>query len=139
MRLYFIDVPYVSSGLKRTYHKKLEVFSGEYDKNAANYSVVIDTIYKFKKGEWVKSSYTQYREFNMYIQTYIHSSMVTLQGNFAFTSPELAQAAKLMLIQKMGITYKKKLKELEELFSRNVPNIDKPLQLLKKDYPEYFV
>ena len=29
MRVYFIDPPTVSSGLRRTYHKKLEVYSGE--------------------------------------------------------------------------------------------------------------
>lgn len=141
MRLFFIDIPEVSKGLRRTYYKNLEVFAGSLDEETDK--VVADTVYKYnsKKDEWVE------KPFNRYEYRYVDLGAAQdqmppldkMKHNTIYTSLELAQAAKLILVEDMARTYEAALRELQEQFDRNVPNVSKPLQALKDQYPEYFI
>ena len=143
MRIYWIDIPYASSGLRRTYRKNLEVFSGIPNEG----TLQADTICKYMPNKkcWVEKTTTN-SKFSMYIGSgpIVHSSMPTIQSMrrydaLMFTTVELAQAAKLILVEVMAKAYQKELEDLQELFDRNVPKVGEPLKALKEDYPEYFI
>jgi hypothetical protein len=147
MTYYLIECPYVSSGLKRTYYKKLEVLAGELTPSANSrntYSTFkVTAVHTYKKGKWVEKSGT--RAISRYVGTgSIHSDLNFTTNSYSqndkvFTSLELAKAAKLLAIQNMGVVYSKELVRLQELFDRNVPDISVPLAELYTEYPEYFL
>ena len=146
MRIYWIDVPSVSSGLRRTYHKKLEVYSGvKGDEQGCTRS---DTLYKILRGKWTDKGHTK-AEFTMpydyKTRTYInkvHTAMPTLslmRQGCAYANLEMAQAAKMILLEDMKRTYERELDNLRDMLKRNVPDIKKPLAELKEAFPEYFI
>lgn len=146
MRIYWIDAPSVSSGLKRTYHKKLEVYSGTTSEDGK--WADSDTLYRVLRGKWCDKAHKgstfrlpyMYRQDKRNIEA--HETMPTLQemnAGCAYATLEMAQAAKMILIQHMTKTYEAELVRLRELLKKNVPDIEKPLAVLKEDYPEYFI
>ena len=55
MKVYSIELPYVSNGLRKTYKKKLEIYSGTIkDHEKDNSHIYADTLHEFKKGVWVE-------------------------------------------------------------------------------------
>ena len=143
MRVYWIDVPYVSSGLKRTYQKRLEVHSGIQEGN----DIKTDTLHKILRGKWVEKPST---ESAPYLHGYQgqqrsvpHVIMPALEEmrktSSTYATLEMAQAAKMILLQDMTKKYELALDRLRELLRKNVPNIEAPLAVLKADYPEYFI
>ena len=146
MRVYFIDIPEVSSGLRRTYHKKLEVYSGELKECTNRYGYVsniayADTIYKYqaKKG-WVEKPYNS--KSKVVSDKNIHSTMPNISSigsDTGFTSLELAQAAKMLLINDMREQYERQLVELKEMLARNVPDVSDAVNELKAEHPELFL
>ena len=148
MRAYWIDVPYVSSGLRRSYMKKLEVYSGEVAEDG--YSVKPDKIYRFLRGKWVDKGeflgacvYSNYNHQNRTkLAIKVHNVMPTIavmKSGCVYSSLEMAQAAKMILIQEMERQYEVELDRIRELVKKNIPDINKPLAVLKEDYPEYFI
>lgn len=115
MRVYYIEKPYMSKGLKRSYKKKLEVFSGEVIEGPYYAQIKVDSIYKYhnKKKEWIKSPYnTTVR----YVENALKTSLPSIShiGSYTtFATLELAKAAKLLAIEKMAQEYKEKLKEIQ--------------------------
>ena len=146
MRIYWIDVPTVSSGLRRTYHKKLEVYSGVQEGSGG--CTRSDTLYRILRGEWVDKKHST-SEFSMPFDystrkynNEIHKSMPQLslmRRGCAYATLEMAQAAKMILIEDMKRKYEAELDNLRDMLKKNVPNIEKPLAVLKADYPEYFI
>lgn len=141
MRGFFIDVPYVSSGLRRTYKKRLEVYEGDVDVvKGERITVKADTIHKYTKAKgWVKKSYNGY-EYRSAIQM-VHSlpSVNNIHDSTIYVTLELAQAAKLLKIKEMAVKYEAELKDLHNLFKRNVPDVTKAVEELGAEYPELFV
>lgn len=139
MRVYFIDPPSVSNGLRRTYHKKLEVYSGELQKDRVH----ADKIYKYLRGKWVEKPFNGSESRWVRNQDSIYTTMPPINymasSYSVFTSLEMAQAAKMILIQRMAKQYEEELERLREALSKNVPDVEKPLQELKDQYPEYFI
>jgi hypothetical protein len=139
MRHFLIQYLYVSSGLKRTYHKKLEVFGGVL--NGTNF--IADTLHSYKKGVWVEKPIKN-PDICHVGPNEIRSDITGLEKNrwnsdLVFTSLDLAKAAKLITIQKLGVVYAEELVRLRELYDRNVPDIKAPLAEMYAEYPEYFV
>lgn len=138
MKLYFIDAPYTSSNLKRTYYKNLEFFAGDYD--FSNTFIRPHTIYTYKKGSWVSKPQTgggRYLTPTALYETLPDRSKIN--GHAFFTSPELAQTAKLLLLQELATDFSKTIADLQNTFNKSMPNIDKPLKNLQEKYPEYFL
>jgi hypothetical protein len=136
-RLYYIKTPHVSSGLKTTYNKQLEVFSGYLEGKFCH----ADKIFLYKKGEWVeKPSNKSDKFFIMYSDLECLKQIGQYGGTILFfDSLDLAIAAKLLLIQKMESVYMKEIKKITETFKRNVPDVEKPLEEMKLKIPEFFI
>jgi hypothetical protein len=140
MRVYFISAPFVSNGFRRTYNKQLEVYSGVIEDN----KVRSDCIYKYNKKEkkWIRTEGGKTHALYDLSGVAIHTTMPPLhicRLETLFASAELAQAAKLILIDDMKILYEKQLVDLKRLFYKNVPDVSEPLEELNKKYPEYFI
>lgn len=141
MRVYYIEKPYLSKGLKRSYKKKLEVFSGEVIEGKYYPTLAIDCVYKYndKKKEWVKQSCGMSIRYIENAHRTSLPSVSQISSHTTFATLELAQAAKLLAIEKMSQTYKENLRQIQELFERNVPDVKELISEMSNDYPEYFV
>lgn len=144
MRVYFIKAPYVSSGLKRSYNKQLEVYSGV--RESGKDVVYSDTVYKYHKGKnaWVEKPctgkhYVRIHDEKRQVVSNMPSLNIMQQQSIVFVSLELAKASKLLLIQYMAKQYEDELVRLKELFTKNVPDVEPMLVEFKEDYPEYFI
>ena len=148
MKVFLIERPYVSSGLKRTYHKKLEVFECMAVKSdASKYAregYYVDSIqylhaYHQKKG-WVKKPYTK-SSVNSSIMTRYSTIFPTTDTNRSvlYSTLEAAQVSKLLQIKNMENEYKKVIKELEDTFARNIPAYKEPLNHLLEQHPNLFL
>lgn len=141
MIVYTIEIPSVSSGLRRTYFKKLEVFKGTLE----NERFTADRVYRYNgvKNAWVDKEFNSTSASKRIYNNHVYNSMPPLSymrnGGIGFTTLELAQAAKLLLIEDMGRSYQKELDRLKDLFERNVPDVKAPLSTIKEEYPEYFL
>jgi hypothetical protein len=143
MRVYWIDIPSVSKGLKRTYNKKLEVYSGILNSDGQNH-INSDKIYRYTSKGWKETPNTsgirfiggreRYLEINV-PQTTI-PSINNMRRNLIYSSLEMAQVAKIILIEDMKRTYEQELEDLRTRMVKNIPKTDKPLKELKDEYPE---
>lgn len=140
MRVYFIKCPHVSSGLRKSYNKQLEVYSGEINKGW----VYPDKMYQFnnKKG-WVEKTprLKEGRRIHSRNETPVEMlpKLVEMHEDTLYATLDLAATAKFLLIQRMTKAYEDEIEELRKLFKKNVPNVDKPLEKIREDYPEYFI
>jgi hypothetical protein len=143
MRVYWIDIPSVGKGLKRTYSKKLEVYSGILDSNGQN-RINSDKSYRYTSKGWKE---TPNASGIMYIDGWERSpeinvlqttmpSINNMRRNLVYSSLEMAQAAKIILIEDMKRTYEQELEDLRTRMVKNIPKTDKPLKELKDEYPE---
>jgi len=150
MRVFVIERPYMSSGLKRTYHKKLEVFECTAVESKATRDRPfaggwrIDSIeclhtYHPKKG-WVKKLYTKSSPTNSSTTKYSTICPTADTNSSVFYSTlEAAQVSKLLLIKRMENEYKTAIKELEGTFARNIPAYKDPLNQLLDQHPDLFL
>ena len=151
MIVFYIQYPYVSAGLRRTYNKKLEVFEIEVEKITRNspqgeqvYYQHIEThwvhAYNNKKAQWIKKPSKKHFYMNILEECLTSTADITgTTQDHLYTTLEAAIAAKLMLIQRMAITYKKELVTIQELLDRNVPDVQKPLDILLDEHPDLFI
>lgn len=147
MSVFYIQRPEASSGLKRTYHKKLEVFYGEMGAAITNSytghnrvnSFYATSVYRYngKTKSWIEKPHVE-TFFGTYQAENVFSTPETRKIGF-YTTLEAACLAKLLLIQEMEKKYKKALNDLEALFKRNVPDINKPLDQLLDKHPDLFI
>lgn len=144
MKVFYIDKPYVSSGLKRTYHKKLEVFEGEaevYDTNVPGKWLSIKQVvyvYTYRKSKgWVRKNNTT--RIHHYFQTKDIATNVSMSDKAVYTTFEAAAASKLLLIQRMSREYEANIKKLQELYNRNVPATQHLLDEFLEEYPDIFI
>jgi hypothetical protein len=147
MNVYYIDRPSVSNGLKRTYHKKLEVYYGALENLVAraynNTQIYISFransvyIYNQKKNIWVQKKSTKFLSIHLPVDRIFETAEVNKPG--VYTTLEAACVAKLILIERMAEEYKKELKKLQETFKRNVPNVEQPFNQLLETHPDLFV
>ena len=147
MNVYYIEYPEVSAGLKRTYHKKLEVFYGAFSCPRTNsysqeeYYTVFKTAsvynYNTKKNTWVQKPTTQTFSCRININNIFDTAETSRVG--VYSNLEAACVSKILLVEHMAEEYKKALKELQELFTRNVPDVQQPLNQLLETHPDLFV
>jgi len=144
MHVFVIERPYVSSGLKRTYHKKLEVFECTAVETSVAHPFAgwwcidnIECVYTYhpKKG-WLEKACTKYPG-DIDHFTIIHHTP-HLNG-VVYATIEAAQVAKLLMIKRMVETYKASIKELEACCARNVPAYKDPLNQLLDQHPDLFL
>jgi hypothetical protein len=140
----------VSSGLKRTYHKKLEIFEcTAVEANTSIYAYAqkgyyVNSIqyvhaYHPKKG-WVKKPYTKSSLNSSAMTRYSTICHTTnTSQNVLYSTLKAAQVSKLLLIKSMENKYKKAIKELEDTFARNVPAYKEPLNHLLDQHPDLFL
>ena len=148
MKVFLIKRPYVSAGLKRTHHKKLEVFECTAVKaDASKYTReghYVDSIqylhaYHPKKG-WVKKPYTRSSTNSSSMARYSTICPTTNTScSVLYSTLEAAQVSKLLLIKCMEDQYKKAIKELEDTFARNIPAYKDPLNQLLDQHPDLFL
>jgi hypothetical protein len=144
MKGYFTKAPYVSANFKKTYCKQLEIYEGEITKSEKYgkpcMSVTSDTIHTYGKNGWVAKPYCNWsvNSYNSLPETSI-PDMRKISDNTIFTSLELAKAAKILKIQDLGVQYTKALKNLQDTFYKNVPDVSAPADELRKDHPEFFI
>ena len=147
MNVYYIEYPEVSSGLRRTYYKKLEVFYGEllsprtnsYSQEEYYTEFKASSMYSYnaKKNTWVQKPTN--RTFTCRINTNKIFDTAETSRAGAYNNLEAACVSKILLIEHMAEEYKKALKELQELFTRNVPDVQQPLNQLLETHPDLFV
>jgi len=142
---FYIERPYTSSGLRRTYFKKLEVYYGEikeierYNRSYYTWARTISVfVYNNKKGCWIEKPTKKYFSVSIPKNKLLETTSRRSEECF-YTSLEAACVSKLLLIQRMGDVYKKELQELQELYDRNVPDVQKPLDALLDEHPDLFI
>lgn len=147
MMVYAIQQPEVSSGLKRTYHKKLEVFECKANKEKSTEVFLIADIqagytYSAAKKQWIRKP-IKHNGGVRCPRERIHTTSTTTASYYdkyvLFTTLEAAQVSKLLMIQQMAKKYNKELEELKALFKRNVPNVEEPMNQLLEEYPDLFI
>lgn len=141
LKVFLIEHPCVSAGLKRTYFKKLEVFEGTATERGGG-MYVLDSVqfcYKYtpKKG-WVKRPHTRFPGNITRSHLNLFSTANTSHVGF-YTTLEAAQVSKLLLVRRMEEEYRKAIKELEDTFARNVPAYKEPLNQLLDQHPDLFI
>lgn len=145
MKAYLIHVPYTSQNLRVTYRKKMEVFECECSKNVARNRYQVDKIISLhvtqtpKLDDWDVRSPCEFhdRQFTTLLSSL---SDIPRHGKvFAFTTLELAKAAKMMLIDNMNSEYAKEIEHIEETRKRNVPDVSAVLDDIYQRFPEHFV
>lgn len=151
--LYGIKCPEISKGLKRTYHKNMEILEFRYDFYEtrfakAAYKYKQTHIHKFKNGKFERTK-TSSAAFHLYADSKILSEPVqrlydsrrTGKHNelLVFDSFELAYISKTYLIKDMKNEYEHELEKLRTLMIKNVPDIEQHIKMIKETYPEYMI
>lgn len=140
MKIYYIKATYTSKELRKVYFKQLEVFCGEVDGNKA----ITTTKYKYNPKKEIWEEKTAKKEY-MYgvreerILKELPSLQVMKENLYVYATLELAQAAKLLLTQAIAHRYKEAIQKLKNTYEENVPDVQKPIEILSKTYPEYFI
>lgn len=147
MILYLIKQPSISSGLRRSYNKQLEVLECCTNVNTSDENVMyldkVIAIHKYHAGkkQWIRKPSSKSIQARC-IRQHIHTTTCTtpLYTEYVmFTTVEAAQASKLILIEQLKNTYEKEIERLQTLFKRNVPNIDEPMNQLLETHPDLFI
>jgi len=138
--IFMIQRPYVSNGLKRSYHKKIEIMEyTPWDKDPNRYLRISTHIWQ-KSGWKIKETFSHVKTHSKII---IHNDVVSNKANIDddvfFESFELAYISKIMLIQSMKEVYMESLKDLKEKMERNIPDIKDHLEQIKEKYSEYLI
>lgn len=137
MMIYCIERPYVSSGLRKTYKKNLEVFSGELINCTGNtYKADLTTIHYWNKDKWYEKPNKKPRAVTTKLE---NIKDIPSLDSTNFSSLDAAKISKLLAIKNMEKAYIEELEALKALFERNVPDVSKPLEELRELYPEHFV
>lgn len=146
MTVYVIKRPEVSSGLKRTYHKNLEVIECKGRSGKEKPHIVIEQVcaihkYSPAKKAWIRKAIGT--QSNSFYSPELHTTPITAlnarHGDLVFTTLEAAQVTKLILIERLKKTYEAELAQLRELFKRNVPNVQEPMDQLLEEHPDLFI
>jgi hypothetical protein len=139
MTLYVIEAPYMSKNFKRSFNKKLEVFCGEIENTSSRRpQLKAHTLFEYKKGKWVQK--TTSKTFEIHPHTIFDSlDFRRLSGEIAFKSLELAQIAKIKLVDTMMVEFEDEIQKIRDSFERNVPKTKQPMAEMKDKFPELFL
>lgn len=135
---YAIDKPYLSSGLRKSYCKQLEVHKMELNEISNQYCAV--QTYVFKKGQWlvVKTASK-----SMYASAKIHATICKdspLNNTMLlFEKFDDAVDTKYLLLEKLKSEYKKEIEYIEDLMERNVPDVSDKCDKIRLKHAELFI
>lgn len=139
MNIYCITIPYFSTTLKKSYNKSLEVTRYTVDK--ARDEILGVTVIKRLKTGWVEKP-TAITALNTKMEV---QNSISLKRNNpyvameCYSSLELAIAAKYLYISKMKSEYEERIQKMKNSFYNNLPDVDKEIERIKKEHPEFFL
>lgn len=142
--IYMIEIPSVSNGLKRTYHKKLEVFEKVYlgynENGFPKYQTVKEHVYNKRNG-WIERKSNGYAEI---VRNPINHNLMQKASSYTkvlyFSDLEAAKSTKILLINDMKKKkYEEELSDLRKRMEKNVLDVVDLVEEVKEKYPEDFV
>lgn len=145
---FYIDRPTISSGFRKTYHKKLEVLEIEEVKHSGtianltrHFKVIAVHKYSARAKDWVKKETKANKKVTVYERNIASDveSLTSAADKCVFKDLNTAIAMKLFLIQTLKKTYDYKIKQLQELAERNIPDVTALVQEMKDTYPEIYI
>ena len=138
--VYAIRRPGISNGLKRTYHKKLEVFKGICNEPTSTRPYRCNELFVYEEGEYKIKRCIQ---LSLYKPKHVHSEIPdfsTLNTEYLFFHDlEMAFLCKCLLVKELGKSYEAEIQKLQDMFKRNVPDVSGHLDRFKKEMPELFI
>ena len=138
MRIYFMETPYVNIAKQKLESAELEIFSGEYNSGEEACQVFVDSTYKFQKGKWMQSPYGSSKAIIVTNLMQVHN-FLCFDIDAVFSSLELAQAVKILSIQKQCFQRQLNMQDKNRVGKLKIADLDEASRLLKTEYPEYFM
>ena len=143
--VYGMKPAYASSGLKRTYNKQIEVV--RFIKQKGSRGVFIaDEVYRYKNDGTFKTGNSS-ESFNANHHLPVHDGPSTQSPAYSinftlFYEQDMAYISKIQSIEELKRDYTAELQRLQNLFDKNVPNLDghnEAVQAIKEEHPEKFI
>lgn len=143
--VYGMKPAYASSGLKRTYNKKIEVVKFvKLEEERARY--VAEEVYRYKNDGTFKvgkSSDSFMSNHHLPIHDGPSTSHPAYGVNFTlFYDQDMAYISKVQSIENLKRSYTAELQCLQNLFDKNVPDLSghtAAVQAIKEEHPEKFI
>lgn len=138
--VYAIRRPEISNGLKRTFHKKLEVMKCIYAEPTSRRPYRCNEIFVWEKGQYVlKRCPSTSLMMPFKINSELPDVKLLNTEYIFFYDVDMAFLFKCLLVKEMGKRYEAEIKKLQETFKRNVPDVSNHLDRFRDEMPELFI
>lgn len=150
-KVYIVNYPYLSNGLKRSYNKQLHVYECELEPGqefgvSERFMLETSVLWKYnmKSQTWESTNSGPKSKFMCYsnqkiLKTLDLSVHHSRSGFAVYEDLEMAQAKIILSVHNLRKQYEAAIREIQSTCNRNVPDLTKDVEAVKQKYCEFFI